>query len=1785
MSFLADNEISFSKEKKQFNNEKHNNKYKLSTNIDSDILQQLDAIFQNSRSLQDKQQEFDELRFKAEFRKFIEDKRNYPDQIIQLWNYYSNTNDHGKHTEATLKLSKIIQTCNRYEEFNDEGIRLIRDSLLLPLNIKVFYRGLSSLKPPTTNPILRLLNNIILFNKGEFVDEFVQLFNLDLSALSKLLAPTKIEISADARLTRRSIRYNAMCFFLSLVEYSSPMTRNDILTDNSSRRKLITNMFKYSSKFDACEIIDRMLNVFEKCILKDPFFNSKKSKSFKLKIFNQWNLVSLLQLYYLSDNDINLKIDDFFREFFWGEYSNVLIVNTIPWLNYSITDLDFTQNNNHCIRVGSKNFYTHNQFAYHVLIEMKPWENKLQLMFVLDLLLHVHDLIPIYTSYLSSINGNFDPKLTFYWIGQAVLLQKIIKLSIPESIYHLDSTYSPNNLLILESILPNCINSVSLTKCLKSSNLLIVQLSLQILCVVFEKFEKITELYEQNEWNNDLLKFTSNFQSLIPDITMILSAFADMSKLSQDNKLLILSLIKVLNYYVSNVSGIHIPSNGFLILSKYFNKLISSKDELKGIDLLLLDGFFRLQEFLGKDSVGESHFTISQKWYSFSQDNNSLFCNLLKLNCFIDTGESLDNKVVSLLNLLVSQSSIYHSFEDLSSNILIHQNIILGNSLKATFKLVNDKDAFTAIWNLLDQTISRSTTPYKYIDLSNEKYENISPFFVILFEQFKFVPKDDVKKYQVTFLWLILFSKYAVIIGEPKSGIISLMRDYIFVESTIEPVLGFIETSSNFKVAFDNLINNEFDSLVQVKLCERVFNEQLFFFENISYRQINNFEKIEEAIVTDFDLIGCLNCIVQLIHASKLQSAKTLMNKVDNYLTFTNADSALKVLKKFLFKSPCEAADRVILYFGWLIKSQYYTKTSNELQRLLQLFSLFVYSEIVNCLENKANLEFRQDVTENIWALNNKCINALLISYADNLYLTSCLLYHVILTSSFIDGSCVISLVKLLIETNSEEKYYGDVLALLAKCLYHQIIDSEYIPELCLLLAEDKSDLVLLLLDILFKSNNEFAKFYIRKSIAANEITSKMLIYVKKDLIFSLKKDLSFEYEKAFSIRAAELMKSLSDNAILPHDYSNFLKCINYCFDYLEASDKEKIQSYFLSDDLNYDIFTEAMLEFILKLNDFERFGTYINKCFLFLNKKFAETENLSTSLENFITILGEKVLSHKDKEHKSFLHFVSKNFISTQFEIIMKSRFWVENMFVLNYLLKLVDSIGESNQSQLIDFSKFLQMFLSNDKNPIHKYNEERRRFAATILVYKMFNFDVLKNSTHSLRERILLCYNGSISASDLFLFDILNKIEEKLPHSWLNGYQVCWEFVDVTGNATKKQDGIDDYDDILINDRLIEKEKATNSLTVTLKSKYLRNSINNFPETNFSVEDIHAEFGADIFSFYETMDLKSNRNLLVYDPRFISFLIINIDDLMILERNAEELNMNHLTNPTINFDLRKLIDSELLEYLIVCLSTSDEKLLEVIQTILYNVYITASNENTLFPEKELIKVLIQKILTTFSIVNESVQGHVLYKPRDIPPLVYKFIAKFVPIITNPKSHLYERAYKYLLGMPGLSRTDLPLFKQMTSAAVEVGTYYKDIIWLLSNLIASINSTKDIIFFYKRKILDWLLSLKSCPYFNYRIKSLIYSLLSKIQDIDNGSYTLITKFGMLPTLQMEKEKLISQLNVKLDYNVAKNTAIAQELADLKENEIKTVLLTNANKRLCEWTNENSNEMVKKLCN
>ena len=128
-------------------------------------------------------------------------------------------------------------------------------------------------------------------------------------------------------------------------------------------------------------------------------------------------------------------------------------------------------------------------------------------------------------------NISFNPNLSYKWLTNVTLLQKIIMLPVP-SFYIPNTQIYPENPpelnTIFDNILPRIFDQDTLVKCLNYSSSLIKYKTMIVLCLAFQKLNTVVNSINKarsSKWNQIIDSLYEKMKHRIPNIQILLNLY------------------------------------------------------------------------------------------------------------------------------------------------------------------------------------------------------------------------------------------------------------------------------------------------------------------------------------------------------------------------------------------------------------------------------------------------------------------------------------------------------------------------------------------------------------------------------------------------------------------------------------------------------------------------------------------------------------------------------------------------------------------------------------------------------------------------------------------------------------------------------------------------------------------------------------------------------------------------------------------------------------------------------------------------------------------------------------------------------------------------------------------------------------------------------------------------------------------------------------------------------------------------------------------------------------
>ncbi|KAG7192497.1 uncharacterized protein KQ657_001592 [Scheffersomyces spartinae] len=964
-------------------------------------------------------------------------------------------------------------------------------------------------------------------------------------------------------------------------------------------------------------------------------------------------------------------------------------------------------------------------------------------------------------------------------------------------------------------------------------------------------------------------------------------------------------------------------------------------------------------------------------------------------------------------------------------------------------------------------------------------------------------------------LWLGKFLRSLIIIGESEEGITKLIDDYLSPLDFLQ--IDAIKSYTSFTP----------------KPCSETPDFVEYVLNDTKLTQVS-----KKIITSDYELCALLLRLKLLLNdhheAPKDELIIELGIKIGQYLSASVSGN--KKLKQFIlstnfwklfFPESQEEASNAKLLMSHLMNEVYIQLGEGDLRVNSELCS-FMFSKwlhLASAAEADTN-DYTKLLGQFDWMFTLEQVLELLAKI-NNQYLRACLLRHALKHKLMIPSSLFINVLENCGDGNLEafEQALESRIILLKdnqelKSLIESVINSKqsFLKSICIGFPEA----IELLVEV---PTSPATQFLIAEAIATKKVVTPRTSCYMEDIASK-----AIQLYEQDSINLKQLLEVVSYNettrAVLSVDtvFNTYIDKIGYKY-----------------------CFTPEFAQFISLKNcndNDSQVRTWKHKCMLYITKKFAESETLLESFDRFLLAIRCQLNDIWD--------IVPTNILNTQLEVILRHSKWVQNEHYLRYVFDIISSTTSKKQ---IDFVKLLQIFVNNEANGLNDLPLESNfecRFVSADIIGKLFRYDDSKNATELLQENLLLKYLGSVRYEDLVLKEILKKIESKLSRSWMIMVS-NWEFSELLSSSDLE---------LVTMERLLQKIStsgatagAGGSYVVNLNKNFVINTINYGKfDKNLAVPEINE---IQVSHSYDTT---------VYDREFLLMLILNNEELVRIEDDN-----------ALKFDVGKLIDSGILQFIVTCLSDPSVKTIAI--SILSGV-LRSLTEAEDKHKNNIIQVYVANILNTV----KKNQFELL-----APVAVFAY-ASLIPILANPAHFLYEKSFRYVLSNPTLKASNgIALFHSISTASTNDSelsendeSYYRQLTWLLQILNTGTSTTTDVSLVQKTGVLEWALNvLTNNEYIQSNIIAEALKLLATLQSIDYAGDLLVTRFAITTSLN----QLVSNTNLRIQL-----TTNERELASLHQIKLNVdqliarfALITKNSHRLSHWASKDLPHALKRI--
>lgn len=632
---------------------------------------------------------------------------------MQIWSFASQSNNEGLLSAVAAVLALLLRTISSILELAEHGLRICR-TVLQKTQLDLVVRGLTANKGKdfVISPVLRLLREICSFDGGTGAKQVFRSRDHTMKGLARNL---NLRFTGDGTEDPRkpSVRTNALRFVLSLFRFLTAEDKRELLF----QRDVITSLTK-DIKDDPPHVVREILETLKVQVLEDEAVQ----RDAKTKIVNAISLGRIAMLYGYNQQDqesdtppesVDLIAHKFLIRACTSHDLGVLNRQTAFYpRGVDPDDLHDIDADAALLDLGLDGIEWMDKFTDQVPVRntilsefiqnLKPWSNTKQRELLISVLSAAPELVAEYFHSKKSLS--FDPKLTATWIGYSAFLYSVIKLPTPQY-FGQSKTYAklpPPPAVILESILPQPLSQKVLRSCLLHNQALIRFFAIRILCIAFEKFQLILQMYNEAAketsplWTQATTVLSDGFCKRCPSIKDVIHAFRSTSSGDILQRQAITKLL-VLYYEV-------VPAVALDAKFDVSGDLIQVLQDMDSKNTKVADRGFRMMEL--ENLFQFAHFSPGMRWFTTTQDlPTSPFMAMARLSAEAPVDVPL-LRLRSVLSSVVEENQLLQTQTSVSAL----------DSLILRLRGLNGKALSGSIYAFLDDCISRcASKPVKYI--------------------------------------------------------------------------------------------------------------------------------------------------------------------------------------------------------------------------------------------------------------------------------------------------------------------------------------------------------------------------------------------------------------------------------------------------------------------------------------------------------------------------------------------------------------------------------------------------------------------------------------------------------------------------------------------------------------------------------------------------------------------------------------------------------------------------------------------------------------------------------------------------------------------------------------------------------------------------------------------------------------------------------------------------------------------------------------------------------------
>lgn len=464
--------------------------------------------------------------------------------LIQAWDWAAETNFDGILAQVTAVLALLFKVLSTHAELIAYGTALAK-TILQPSVARRLVRSTSaaSNKENVISPALRLLTELTRFNEGAHARAVYSKkdFTLEPRILGRNIALWKEHkgMSVADMHKKPSVRTTAIRYLLTHLRLQDERAKVEILSNTNVTRAVFDHL-----STDPPFLIFEIFDVFTNHVFRDKTVPRQTKSS----ILNGKTLSRIAGLYNYDLEEGSLSEgqkapEELAHAFLCMVCTEPAYGVMLPTNGFYLStheeeegDIDEGADNGNDLGLDSTETFdrlgrVRNVILSEFIQNQRPYANTSHQKLVIEIFKACPELVADY--FIKRRDFNYDPNLTSTWIGYSAFLLQTIQIPVPKH-FGVTKNYRsqpPPVAAMIQSVLPQPLNQLVLTKCLNHNSDLIQTLAVRVIIVALQKLRNmVEELQEANvfkpskQWGQASQRLVAECSRRLPAIRTIFLA-------------------------------------------------------------------------------------------------------------------------------------------------------------------------------------------------------------------------------------------------------------------------------------------------------------------------------------------------------------------------------------------------------------------------------------------------------------------------------------------------------------------------------------------------------------------------------------------------------------------------------------------------------------------------------------------------------------------------------------------------------------------------------------------------------------------------------------------------------------------------------------------------------------------------------------------------------------------------------------------------------------------------------------------------------------------------------------------------------------------------------------------------------------------------------------------------------------------------------------------------------------------------------------------------------------